>query len=374
MMQEQAQKSIEVLPEWISRRTVIKGLAGLTLALTGYACAPTSPPSAPAPTATPRPVGSTIYTYQGHTDRVTSVAWSPDGRHIVSGSVDKTVQVWSAVQGTRAAATSSQAYIYQGHSAPVYAVAWSPDSNRIASGSDDKTAQVWDAATGSQVSIYRGHTGTVTTITFSPDGRQVASGSSDKTIQVWEAATGTISYTYRGHSDGITTLGWSPDGKYIASGSLDKTVQVWEAATGIMSYTYRGHSARVTSLSWSPDGKYIASASYDRSAQVWSIITGNVLYNYRGYNVAAAKLNPTKGVLPDIVSVVAWSPNGKRIAAVTQEYCGDECGVVVFWDATTGRNVSFYSDLPIFALAWSPDTTRIVTALGYTSVKISQAS
>ena len=125
---------------------------------------------------------------------------------------------------------------------------------------------------------------------------------------------------------------------------------------------------------WNYCNILLASASFDKTVQVWNATTGDVLYTYRGYNVDAAKLNPIKGVLPDLVFVVAWSHNGKRIAAVTQEYCGDECGVVVIWDAATGRNVSFYSDLPIFALAWSPDDKRIVTAFDNTLVKISQAS
>ncbi len=363
----------EVPADLLTRRTVIKSLVGLTLALSGYACAPAGPPSAPVPTVTPRPLGSTIYTYNGHTDRVTSVAWSLDGKRIASGSVDKTVQVWEAVEGTNNAGSPGQPYIYNGHSTPVYAVAWSSDSKYIASGGDDKTAQVWDASTGNRLSIYPGHTGTVTTIAWSPDGRSIASGSSDKTVQVWDAITGNRLYTYRGHSDAVTSVAWSLDGQRIASSSVDKTVHVWDAATGKNLLTYRGHSAKVSSLAWSPDSQSIASASYDKSVQVWNATTGGLLYAYRGYNIAAAKLNPIKGVLPDLVMVVAWSHNGKRIAAVTQEYCGDECGVVVLWDATTGRNVSFYSDLPIFALAWSPDDTRIVTALGYTSAKISQA-
>ena len=81
----------------------------------------------------------------------------------------------------------------------------------------------------------------------------------------------------------------------------------------------------------------------------------------------AAQTNPSKGVLPDLIFVVAWSHNGKRIAAVTQVYCGDNCGVVVSWDAETEKNIKFYIDMPIFALAWSPDDTRFVTTTEVTT-------
>jgi WD40 repeat protein len=83
--------------------------------------------------------------------------------------------------------------------------------------------------------------------------------------------------------------------------------------------------------------------------------------------VEAAKYNNTKGVLPDTILAVAWSHSGKRIAAVTQVYCGDSCGVVVAWDADTERNFSFYIDEPVFALAWSPDDTRFVTSIDVTT-------
>ena len=96
--------------------------------------------------------------------------------------------------------------------------------------------------------------------------------------------------------------------------------------------------------------------------QVWNAVTGAVLYTYNGYNVKAA-VNPSKGVLPDLIFAVAWSHNGKRIAAITQVYCGDVCAVVLGWDAYTQSNFTFWVDEPVFAMAWSPDDTRLVTSI-----------
>lgn len=149
----------------------------------------------------------------------------------------------------------------------------------------------------------------------------------------------------------------------IASGASDKTVQILDVATGNQRYTYRGHTDTVSSVSWSPDGKHIASGSWDKTVQVWDAVTGTLVYTYSGYNVQIARANPAKGVLPDLVFAVAWSHNGKRIAAVTQAYCGDICGVVLGWDATTEGNFSFYTDAPVFAIAWSPDDTRLAIAI-----------
>jgi WD40 repeat protein len=167
---------------------------------------------------------------------------------------------------------------------------------------------------------------------------------------------------------GIETFIWMQrDITELVSGSSDKTVQILDAATGERLFTYRGHSDVVNSVSWAPDGKRLASGSRDKTVQVWEALTGKVAYIYDGYNVKVAQTNSSLGVLPDLIFVVAWSHNGKRLAAVTQVYCGDNCGVVVVWDADTERNVTFYIDTPIFALAWSPDDTRFVTTTDVTT-------
>ncbi|HEV2660841.1 MAG TPA: WD40 repeat domain-containing protein [Ktedonobacteraceae bacterium] len=342
--------------ERLSRRVVLQSLAGFVVAMSIEGCAQ-STASSPAPTSTPRAHGRVLVTYRGHKMRVTTIAWSPDSKYIASGSLDKTVQIW-------AASTSDHfhPFIYRGHSAAVNTIDWSPDSRRVVSGSSDKTVQIWDALTGENLVTGRGHTDAVTAVAWSPDGRSIASSSADGTVRLWDATTGIQKYVYRGHTDSVSSLSWSPDSLHLASASSDKTIQIQDVTSGKHIFTYRGHSATVSSVSWAPDGKRIASGSWDKTVQVWDAATGKLAYTYEGYNVKEAQASTAKGVLPDLIFIVAWSHNGKRIAAVTQVYCGDTCGVVVSWDADTQRNVAFYIDTPVFALAWSPDDTRFVSS------------
>ncbi|HVB60079.1 MAG TPA: serine/threonine-protein kinase [Ktedonobacteraceae bacterium] len=278
-------------------------------------------------------IGTMLLKYTKHSGNVPTVAWSPDGRRLASGSDDETVQVWDA-------STGQHLCIYRGHSGNVPTVAWSPDGRRLASGSDDetvqvwdastglrftnyravgvstvmwspdgyrlvfgsgRTAQVWDANTGQRILIYTRHSGHVTSVALSPDGRRLASGSR-RTAQVWDTNNfGQLFFTYTGHSDRVSSVAWSPDGRRLASGSDDETAQVWDASTGQRILIYTGHTGHVTSVVWSPDGRWLASSSYDKTVQVWDASTGNLIYVYQGH---------TEPVLS-----VAWSPDGMRIAS-----------------------------------------------------------
>ena len=203
---------------------------------------------------------------QGHTDSVNSVAFSPDGRHIVSGSYDSTLQVWDAQTGEQVGNP------FQGHTSSVWSVAFSPDGRHIISGSDDRTIRIWDAKTGDQVgNPLQGHTDSVNTVAFSQDGRYIVSGSDDTTIQVWDAHTGDqVGNPLQGHTDLVICVAFSPDGRYIASGSADCTIQVWDAQTGDqVGDPLQGHTHWIRSVSFSQDGRHIVSGSDDMTIRVW---------------------------------------------------------------------------------------------------------
>jgi WD40 repeat protein len=162
---------------------------------------------------------------EGHEAHVSSVAFSPDGKTIVSGSLDQTVRVWNA-------ATGVEQHNMTGHEGAVLSVAFSPNGKTIVSGSSDQTVRVWNAATGVEQHKMTGHEGTVFSVAFSPDGKTIVSGSNDQTVRVWDAATGVVQHKMTGHEEAISSVAFSPDGKTLVSRSIDQTVHLWDVDTG----------------------------------------------------------------------------------------------------------------------------------------------
>jgi WD40 repeat protein len=173
--------------------------------------------------------GQELRSLRGHERIVTSVAYSPDGQRIVSGSWDKTVRVWDAENGQELLSLCGHG---QGYWGSVESVAYSPDGRRIVAGYNDNTMRVWDAESGQELRSLRGHEGIVKSMAFSPDGWRIVSGSNDKTVRVWDAERGQELRCLRGHEYPVGSVAYSPDGRWIVSGSFDDTVRVWDAESG----------------------------------------------------------------------------------------------------------------------------------------------
>ncbi|KAJ8689353.1 hypothetical protein PTI98_013379 [Pleurotus ostreatus] len=209
---------------------------------------------------------------------VNSVAFSPDGAQIVSGSHDKTIRIWDAATGQQVGD------VFTGHEHRVNSVVFSPDGPQIVSGSDDDTIRIWDAATRQQVGdALTGHEHGVNSVAVLPDGAQIVSGSYDKTIRIWDAATGQqVGDALTGHEHGVNSVAVLPDGAQIVSGSYDKTIRIWDAATRQqVGDALTGHEHGVNSVAVSPNGAQIVSGSYDKTIRIWDAATGQQLQDKR---------------------------------------------------------------------------------------------
>jgi WD40 repeat protein len=119
-----------------------------------------------------------------------------------------------------------------GHSESVNSVAWSPKGSEILSGSDDMTAIIWNVVTGDVVSVLRGHTSTVLSVAWSPDGAHVVTGSADATAIVWNVASLEIVCVLRGHTGQVKSVAWSQNSNQIVTSSVDQKVIIWNAFSG----------------------------------------------------------------------------------------------------------------------------------------------
>jgi WD40 repeat protein/subtilase family serine protease len=189
-----------------------------------------------------------VRTLTGHTDWVRSVAFSPDGSLIASGSVDYTIKLWRVSDGALVRTLT-------GHTSGVSSVAFSPDGSLIASGSGDRTIRLWRVSDGALVATLTGHTSGVSSVAFSPDGSLIASGSGDRTIRLWRVSDGALVATLTGHTSGVSSVAFSPDGSLLASGSVDRTIRLWRVSDGALVQTYDQETGtRVLSIQFSPNG------------------------------------------------------------------------------------------------------------------------
>ena len=272
--------------------------------------------------------GQELFTLLGHSNWVWSVVWSGDGQTLASGSFDNTIKLWNVQTG-------ECLRTLEGHNSSVWSVAW--NGQTLASCSSDKTVKLWDVRTGECVCTLEGHSSSVRSVAWNGDGQILASGSSDKTVKLWNVQTGNCVRTLEGHSSEVWSVAWNGDGQILASGSSDKTVKLWNVQTGNCVRTLEGHSSKVWSVAWNGDGQTLASCSSDNTVKLWNVQTGDCVQTLEGHSSS--------------IRSVAWSTDGQTLAS------GSDDNTVKLWNVQTGdcvQTLEGYSS-SIRSVAWNGD-------------------
>jgi len=287
-------------------------------------------------------------TLSGHSDSVWSVALSPDGQTLVSGSQDQTIKVWHLDTGKLLRTLA-------GHSQAVWSIALSPDGKTLASGSSDNTIKLWNLSSGKLLRTLAGHSQAVRAIALSPDGKTLASGSSDNTIKLWNLSSGKLLRTLAGHSQAVRAIALSPDGQTLVSGSSDNTIKLWNLSSGKLLRTFFGHTNRVISVALSPDGQFLASGSVDKTIKIWNLSSGKLLH--------------TLSRNSDWGNSIAISPDGRTVVAGI----GD---IIKIWNLNTGELLHTLSghSSDITSISLSANGKQLVSGSRDKTIKIWQLS
>ncbi len=276
-----------------------------------------------------------VANFNSHTSVIDSIAISPDGKTLASGSHDNTIKLWDIASGKELKSINNKQ--------SVYAIAFSPDGLTIASGDRANNIHIWDLNSGAKILTFTGHKGLFTGINclaFSPEGRIIASAGGDKTVKLWDVTTGleirtlenhkrwvsSVAFNPQGtmivsvsadntailwdlnndrilhnykHTDAIRSVAFSPDGKIIATGSRDKTIKLWQVIDGQKICTFESHKSSIRYITFSPNGEILASSSYDNDIKLWNIATKQLIFSLEGYS---GKVNS-----------IVFSPDGQTL-------------------------------------------------------------
>jgi WD40 repeat protein len=271
----------------------------------------------------------------GHSNPVSRVVFSPDGRFIASGDRAGLVKLWSAP-------IRAELYTFRSASNRVDSLAFNPDSTQLAAAGQDTYVRLWDLSTGSELTPLSGPSGAVTSLAYSR--ALLAAGSDDGKVYLWNMPGGVMLGVLSGHTSYVTSVVFSPDGSILAAGGEDDTIWLWSLPGGNPLGVLRGHTSTVTGLAFSPDGTTLASTSADHSVRLWNVLSQSQVAALSGHT--------------ENVNGVAFSPDGTLIASAAG---GIEDNTVRLWNARTGEQLRvLYPGGPANGVVFSPDGLWLV--------------
>lgn len=208
--------------------------------------------------------GAPDYVLEGHNGHVKGVAFSPDGKMLVSVGADTEVRLWSLEGRVLAGA------VFKGHTDSVDAVVFSPDGTLIATAGGDRAIRLWDIE-GNVKAVFNGHQAEITSVAFALNGAMLVSGSRDKTIRVWDVPSETSGTVLGAHEDWVREIAVNPPGTMIASAGKDMNVCLWDAYAEERYAVIRGHAQGVDTVAFSPDGRLLATGGRDHLIRLWNV-------------------------------------------------------------------------------------------------------
>ena len=290
----------------------------------------------------------------GHTAQVARVVFTPDGRQVLTISLDKSIRVWDVK--TARTLRVLRPPVDDGYEGSLYTAALSRDGRLLAVGGYNKPGRRWghihliDLAENRLVRTLAGHTHDVIALAFSPDGKWLASGSRDNTAILWDVSTGAHRHVLRAHKGHVWGLAFSPDNLRLATGSHDGTARVWEVETGREVFSLNGHADKVNCVAWSPDGRTIATGGFDQRA---------VLYNQDG------SIRQTYQPMGNVVTSLSFAADSRRLL-MTLGGAASAVKTCHVLDLTQGRWLSRFErhDQSVIAGDIAPGGDLAVTADG----------